>query len=60
MFTGKYIRVSFRGLNVGLALMVVGNLFPGEVLQFYEVLSNGDWPARSLPDTGQSLVRLVG
>ena len=25
----KYIRVSFWGLNIGLALMVVGNLFPG-------------------------------
>ena len=55
----KYIRVSFWGLNIGLALMVVGNLFPGGVLQFYDVLTNGYWHARSLAYTGQSFVRLI-
>ena len=50
--TEKYIRVSFWGLNIGLALMVVGNLFPGGVLQFYDVLTNGYWHARSLDYTG--------
>ncbi len=55
----KYIRVSFWGLNVGLALMVVGNLFPGGVLQFYDVLAHGYWHARSLDYTGRSLVRLI-
>lgn len=34
----KYIRVSFWGLNIGLALMVVLNLFPGGVLQLLDVL----------------------
>ncbi len=43
----KYIRVSFWGLNIGLALMVVTNLFPGGVLQFADVLNNGYWHARS-------------
>jgi nitric oxide reductase subunit B len=43
----KYIRVSFWGLNVGLAGMVVLNLFPGGVLQFFDVLKNGYWHARS-------------
>ncbi len=42
----KYIRVSFWGLNVGLAGMVVLNLFPGGVLQFFDVLKNGYWHAR--------------
>jgi len=42
----KYVRVSFWGLNIGLALMVVTNLFPGGVLQFYDVLKNGYWHAR--------------
>jgi nitric oxide reductase subunit B len=42
----KYIRVSFWGLNVGLAGMVVFNLFPGGVLQFFDVLKNGYWHAR--------------
>jgi nitric oxide reductase subunit B len=45
--TEKYIRVSFWGLNVGLALMIVSNLFPGGVLQLYDVLQNGYWHARS-------------
>jgi nitric oxide reductase subunit B len=43
----KYIRLSFWGLNIGLALMVVLNLFPGGVLQFLDVLKNGYWHARS-------------
>lgn len=42
----KFIRVSFFGLNIGLALMVVTNLFPGGVLQFLDVLNNGYWHAR--------------
>jgi nitric oxide reductase subunit B len=42
----KYIGVSFWGLNIGLALMVITNLFPGGVLQFLDVLKNGYWHAR--------------
>jgi len=42
----KYIRVSFWGLNIGLAGMVVLNLFPGGVLQLLDVLRNGYWHAR--------------
>lgn len=42
----KYIRVSFWGLNIGLAGMVVLNLFPGGLLQFFDVLKNGYWHAR--------------
>ena len=42
----KYIRVSFWGLNIGLAGMVVFNLFPAGVLQFLDVLKNGYWHAR--------------
>lgn len=43
----KFVRVSFWGLNTGLALMVVTNLFPGGVLQLSDVLKNGYWHARS-------------
>jgi nitric oxide reductase subunit B len=43
----RYIKVSFWGLNVGLALMVLLNLFPGGVLQLWDVLQNGYWHARS-------------
>ena len=42
----KYVRVSFWGLNIGLAGMVVLNLFPAGVLQFFDVLKNGYWHAR--------------
>jgi nitric oxide reductase subunit B len=43
----KYIRLSFWGLNVGLALMVLFTLFPGGVLQLYDVIEHGYWHARS-------------
>ena len=43
----RYIRLSFWGLNIGLALMVILNLFPGGVLQLWDVLENGYWHARS-------------
>jgi nitric oxide reductase subunit B len=46
-YVEKYIQVSFWGLNIGLAGMVVLNLFPGGVLQFFDVLKNGYWHARS-------------
>ena len=44
----KYVRVSFWGLNLGLALMVLLNLFPGGIVQLRDVLENGYWHARSL------------
>ncbi|HKV53320.1 MAG TPA: cbb3-type cytochrome c oxidase subunit I [Candidatus Binataceae bacterium] len=43
----KYVRVSFWGLNAGLVLMLAANLFPGGVLQLYDVLQHGYWHARS-------------
>jgi nitric oxide reductase subunit B len=42
----KYVRVSFWGLNSGLLLMVVMNLFSAGVLQLFDVLNNGYWHAR--------------
>jgi nitric oxide reductase subunit B len=42
----KYVRVSFWGLNCGLLLMVIMNLFPAGVLQLFDVLNNGYWHAR--------------
>lgn len=42
----KYVRISFWGLNIGLALMVGLSLFPGGVRQFLDVLKNGYWHAR--------------
>ncbi|MCG6868254.1 MAG: cbb3-type cytochrome c oxidase subunit I [Gammaproteobacteria bacterium] len=55
----KYFRVSFWGLNVGLAMMVIFSLFPGGILQLVDVLENGYWHARGLTYTGQDLPRLI-
>ena len=55
----KFIRVSFWGLNLGLALMVLGNLFPGGVLQFVDVLQNGYWHARGQGYVTRDLVRFI-
>lgn len=55
----KYIRVSFWGLNAGLFLMVILNLFPAGVLQLLDVLQNGYWHARSPAFLGQDSVRLM-
>jgi len=46
VFPEKCIRVSFWGLNIGLALMVVTNLFPGGVWQLLDAIRNGYWHAR--------------
>ncbi|HET6374118.1 MAG TPA: cbb3-type cytochrome c oxidase subunit I, partial [Candidatus Polarisedimenticolia bacterium] len=46
--TKKYVRIGFWGLNVGLALMVVTDLFPAGVLQLWDSLANGYWHARRL------------
>lgn len=44
----RSLRIGFWGLNVGLALMVLLDLFPGGVLQLRDVLANGYWHARRL------------
>lgn len=49
--TQKLVKLGFWGLNVGLALMVVTDLFPAGVLQLWDVLTNGYWHARSLAFT---------
>jgi nitric oxide reductase subunit B len=53
------VRVSFWGLNGGLALMVVTNLFPGGVFQLQDVLQNGYWHARSSEFLQQETMRLI-
>ncbi|MCG3181821.1 MAG: hypothetical protein BIFFINMI_04256 [Phycisphaerae bacterium] len=55
--TEKYIRVSFWGLNIGLGLMVLLNLFPTGVLQFLDVVNNGYWHARGREFASQPLMR---
>ncbi len=55
----KYLRLSFWSLNIGLAAMVVFNLFPGGVMQLYDVLQHGYWHARSHRYLSESMVRIV-
>jgi nitric oxide reductase subunit B len=43
----KYFKVGFWGVNIGLVLMVILNLFPAGVAQLYDVLRNGYAHARS-------------
>jgi nitric oxide reductase subunit B len=46
--TRRFVRLGFWGLNVGLGLMVLTDLFPGGVLQLSDSLSHGYWHARRL------------
>jgi nitric oxide reductase subunit B len=55
----RWIKVSFWGMNAGLALMVLTNLFPVGVLQIWDVLNNGYWHARGLEFMGQDRIRLL-
>ncbi len=49
----KYVKISFWGLNIGLAGMMILQLFPSGVFQFLDVINNGYWHARSLEFSGQ-------
>lgn len=49
----KYVKISFWGVNIGLAGMVILQLFPSGVLQLLDVIKNGYWHARSLEFSGQ-------
>jgi len=44
----KLIRIGFWGLNIGLGLMLLLDLFPAGVLQLWDSISNGYWHARRL------------
>ncbi|MEO8305418.1 MAG: cbb3-type cytochrome c oxidase subunit I [Betaproteobacteria bacterium] len=55
----RYVRVAFWGTNVGLAMMVAMSLFPGGVLQVWDVVQHGYWHARSLDYIGSERSRLL-
>ncbi len=55
----RYVRIAFWGTNIGLALMVLLSLFPGGVLQVWDVVQHGYWHARSLDYTGGRLARFL-
>ena len=55
----KFVKLSFWGINIGLALMVIANLFPEGILQIWDVLENGYWHARSLEFIGPDQIRAL-
>jgi nitric oxide reductase subunit B len=55
----KYVRLSIWGLNVGLASMVVINLFPGGVIRIEDVLNHGYWHARSPEFLNERVIWLI-
>jgi nitric oxide reductase subunit B len=44
----RFVRTGFWGVNIGLGLMIVIDLFPGGVLQLHDSIQNGYWHARRL------------
>jgi nitric oxide reductase subunit B len=55
----RLIKISFWGLNCGLALMVICSLFPGGILQLSDVFKNGYWHARGPEFLNQTLARII-
>lgn len=55
----KCLKVSFWGLNIGLAMMVVLSLLPNGLLQLRDVIENGYWHARSVAHTGSPVPKLL-
>jgi nitric oxide reductase subunit B len=43
-----FVKIGFWGLNIGMALMVILDLFPAGVLQLWDAMQNGYWHARKL------------
>ena len=55
----RCLKISFWGLNIGLAMMVVLSLLPNGLLQLWDVIENGYWHARSQAHTGSALPKLL-
>jgi nitric oxide reductase subunit B len=55
----KYIRVSFFGCNIGLALMLALSLFPGGIAQVWDVVQNGYWHARGMDYTSSPMAKAL-
>ena len=55
----RAMKLSFWGLNVGLALMLFVNLFPLGLLQLNDSMTNGYWHAREMEFFQQPMVRMI-
>lgn len=58
--TERYVRISFWGLNIGLALMLILSLLPTGFIQLGDVVNNGYWHARSMEFTQSPLMVALG
>lgn len=56
----KYVKISFWGLNLGLALMLVLSLLPTGFIQLADVIQNGYWHARSMEFTQSPVMEGLG
>ena len=55
----KYVRICFFGSNIGLVMMLAMSLFPGGILQVWDVVQHGYWHARGLDYTTSTLARTL-
>jgi len=55
----KYIRVSFGGINIGLAMMIVMSLFPSGLMQVWDVMEHGYWHARGFEYLSSPRSRMI-
>ncbi len=57
--TERLVRLGYRGLNPGLSLMILLDLFPAGVLQLSDVIAHGYWHARRLTYTMSGTFHLL-
>jgi len=55
----RAMKVSFWSLNIGLALMLLVNLFPVGALQLYDAFHNGYWHSREPAFFQDPLIRAM-
>jgi nitric oxide reductase subunit B len=53
------MKISFWGLNIGLAWMVFVNLVPVGILQLYDSFENGYWHSRTPAFFAQPALRIL-
>lgn len=44
----KWVRLGFWGMNIGMVLMVLLDLFPAGLIQLWDSMNNGYWHARQI------------
>lgn len=55
-----WLKCSFWGFNIGLAMMIVFSLLPAGFIQLWDVVHNGYWHARSIDYVTNHTMSLIG